>query len=173
MDWLKKAAPYLVTALTGNVPALAAMAAKDISDVLGVSDDVEEVKKALNEGSMPPEVVAKLKEQEQAFALKMRELGYRELIDLETIAAGDRASARQREIQTNDWMPKALGLIVTFGFFGILIFLLIHGVPVIGGDVLLVMLGALGSAWGAIINYYFGSSSGSDAKTKIMANKQT
>lgn len=171
MEWLKKAAPYLVTALTGNVTALASMAAKDISEALGTTEDVEEVKKALEQGNMPPEVLAKIKEQEQSFALKMRELGYRELVDLETIAAGDRASARDREVKTGDWIPKVLALMVTVGFFGILFFLLSEGKPEQGGDVLLVMLGALGSAWGAIINYYFGSSSGSDMKTKLMANK--
>ena len=52
-----------------------------------------------------------------------------------------------------------LGIGITFGFFGILGWMLAHGIPHTGGEALLVMRGALGAAFGAVINYYFGSSS--------------
>lgn len=168
MEWLKKAAPYLVTALTGNVPALAAMAAKDLASVLGSGDTVEEVTEALNAGQVNPEQLMIIKKLDSDFKIRMAELGYKNLTDLETIAAGDRANAREREIKTGDWTPKVLTILVTLGFFGVLAFLLVHGKPEQGGDALLVMLGALGSAWGAVVNYYYGSSSGSAQKQQTI-----
>jgi len=34
---------------------------------------------------------------------------------------------------------------------------------------LLIMLGALGAAWGAVVNFYYGSSAGSQAKDAVIA----
>lgn len=100
----------------------------------------------------------------QQFRLRLADLQ----LDLERVAAADRADARQREIQTRDWTPRLLALLVTLGFFGVLIFMLLHGKPETGGDALLVMLGALGGAWSAIISYYYGSSAGSARKTELL-----
>jgi hypothetical protein len=48
--------------------------------------------------------------------------------------------------------------------------MLLNGMPKSGTEALLMMLGALGTAWTGVINFYYGSSAGSKAKTDAMAN---
>lgn len=64
-----------------------------------------------------------------------------------------------------------LGIVITAGFFGVLWLLMTlegHGNM---RDALLIMVGALGAAFGAIVNYYFGSSSGSAEKNRLIAQQ--
>jgi hypothetical protein len=167
-DWKKLAAavaPGIATALGGP---LAGVAVSAISDkLLGKPDGTEsEIATALATGGT--DALAKLKEAEQAFQVRMRELD----IDIEKLHQADRANARQREAATGDvWTPRLLAFGVTAGFFGVLGWLLSQGKPPDGGDALLVMLGALGGAWASVVAYYFGSSAGSAAKTDILAKR--
>jgi UDP-N-acetylmuramyl pentapeptide phosphotransferase/UDP-N-acetylglucosamine-1-phosphate transferase len=101
----------------------------------------------------------------------MQKLGFEDVEALEAIAAGDRANARDREVKTKDWAPKALGIAITLGFFGLLFFLLRHEPPEKSRDILNIMMGSLGSAWIGVVTYYFGSSAGSARKTELMATK--
>jgi hypothetical protein len=138
------------------------MATRAISEALlgkpdGTEDELIEAAKTAT-----PEQLLALKQAEQDFAVRMRELD----IDLERITSADRNSAREREIKTGDWTPRALAAAVTFGFFGVLSWMIANGLPANGGEAMLVMLGTLGTAWGAIISYYFGSSAGSREKTQ-------
>ena len=89
------------------------------------------------------------------------------------VEAEDRASARQREIQTADSLtPRVLAGIMVAGFFLVLAWLLSEGMPPQGGEALLVLLGALSSGVAAVLSYYFGSSSGSAWKSKLLADEQ-
>jgi len=81
----------------------------------------------------------------------------------------DRKDARQMQVQTRSWTPPVLAAVVTVGFFGVLWLMLNQGLPEAGRDALLIMLGSLGTAWTAIIGYYFGSSAGSARKDELMA----
>lgn len=91
------------------------------------------------------------------------------LIDRLRVEAEDRASARQREIQTGDQAtPRVLAGIMVAGFFLVLAWLLAQGMPPEGGEALLVLLGALSTGVAAVLSYYFGSSSGSAFKSKLL-----
>lgn len=63
---------------------------------------------------------------------------------------------------------SVLTVITTVGFFGILAWLITHGLPETGRDVVLVMIGTLGTAWTACVSYWVGSSSGSALKTEAL-----
>jgi membrane-bound ClpP family serine protease len=160
---LGQVAPTIATALGGP---LAGMAVKTLSEtLLGRSDGTEQdISDAL--ASASPEQLAQIKQIDADFKVRMKELD----IDLERIAAGDRDSARQMQVQTQDWIPRVLALLITIGFFGILTYMLLNGMPPSGTEALLMMLGALGTAWTGVVNFYYGSSAGSKAKTDAMAH---
>jgi hypothetical protein len=170
-DWkalVKSIAPSIGTALGGPLGGIAGMA---LSKALGMSGDSIKDDAALAaavQGASPDQLLA-LKKADQDFALQMEKLGFENVEALEAIAAGDRASARDREIKTGDWTPKVLGLIITIGFFGLLTYLLRREPPAGSRDILNIMLGSLGSAWIGVVTYYFGSSAGSARKTELMS----
>lgn len=171
MEWdtikgvLAKLAPSIGAAVGGP---LGGAAGAVISDVLGVdnTDDPAQVGAAIA-GATPDQLLA-LKQADQQFQARMAELGFANAKDIEALNAADRKDARQREVSTGDWMPRALAITVTLGFFATLVALMYYGVPDKGGDALLVLLGALGSGWTAIIGYYYGSSAGSAAKDRLI-----
>jgi len=116
---LGQVAPTIATALGGP---LAGVAVKALSAVLlghenGSEDDV---KAAM--ASASPDQLAALKKIDADFKVSMKELD----IDLERIAAGDRDSARKMQTETKDWVPKLLAIVITLGFFGILVWMLVR-----------------------------------------------
>ena len=76
----------------------------------------------------------------------------------------DKANARAREIAVKDKVPLVLALIVTLGFFGILLLVMLGHVEETETQIMDIMIGSLGTAWVSIISYYFGSSKGSKEK---------
>lgn len=158
-------APTLATAILGPVGGLAVQV---LGDALGISAPTQEkIKEAFQSGQLTGEQIVAVKQAEQAFVLKCRELD----IDLERVHAGDRDSARKMQAETKAKIPGILAILVTLGFFGVLGWMLIGGKPQQGGDALLVMLGALGTAWGAIVQFYFGSSAGSASKNELLSKR--
>ena len=158
---IKQVAPTIATALGGP---LAGLATKTLSEALLGNPDgsPDEVAAAL--GSATPDQLARLREIDANFKVTMKKLD----IDLAQIDASDRNSARNREIELKDRTPTLLAGVVCVGFFGTLIGLLLYGLPSKGQDAVLILLGALSAAFTAIVNYYYGSSSGSKAKEQII-----
>lgn len=156
LDILKVAAPTVATALGGP---LAGMAVKFLADKLGVPAEDEEAIVSAVKGFGPDQIV-QMKQMDIEFQkfLKQNE------IDLEKIAAGDRADARNLLIQTKSAVPALLSIGVTIGYFTILTLMLRGELKVGDSQALLLMLGGLGSAWGAIMQYWFGSSASSANK---------
>jgi hypothetical protein len=107
----------------------------------------------------------------KATAIQMAELELKKQaqsmnLDFAKLNVEDRKSARDMQIATKSYIPSALAVGVTLGFFGILGGLMygkIEHAPQID-----IMLGSLGTAWTGIIAFYFGSSAGSQAKDKLL-----
>lgn len=162
-DIIKTALPWIGAAATGNVPALITLAANAVGSVIGsdVKADAQSIAAAVT-GATPEQMIA-LKQADNDFAVKMRQLGIQEVADLARIATDNTKDARQMQNTVRSWIPGALAIGVTLGFFGIL-GAMMYGVSVQDNNALLILLGSLGTSWGAVINFYFGSSHSSQTK---------
>ena len=159
MDWLKTIAPTIATCLGGP---LAGLAIDAVSKAIGI--DPKEVQSTIDSGKLNAEQIAQIKQAEIAMASRAQELG----LDFKKLAVDDRKSARQMQTTTQSWIPGLMAIVVTLGFFGILIGLMLEHFKT--SDALMLMLGSLGTAWTGIIAFYFGSSAGSQAKDQLIRN---
>jgi hypothetical protein len=150
-------APTIGTALGGP---LGGMAARALTEALGISSDSsdEQINAAVS-GATPDQLLA-LKKADNDFKTQMKSLD----IDLVKIMAADTASARNMQIQTKDLTPRILAGVVCSGLFGLLGIMAFHDLPAPNKDALMLLLGALNSAFGAVMGFYFGSSANSQKK---------
>ena len=159
MDWLKQIAPTIATAMGGP---LAGMAVSAISKAIGV--EPEKVGDLISNNKLTAEQIAQVKIAEIELQKQANELG----LNFEKLAVDDRKSAREMQATTRSIVPPVLAAIVTLGFFGIMVMMLLGKVDS-NNPAILMMLGSLGTAWTGIIAYYFGSSAGSQAKTDLLS----
>ena len=172
MDLLKivgAVAPTIATAIGGP---LGGMAMKVVADVLGLPADSSEKDVSRAMAAATPEQLLALKQADQDFAVRMRELD----IDLEKIAASDRDSARRREAQVRDWMPRVLAFVIVAGFMGTVFMVLLGYVEGMKDPLMATTVGTLIGFVSAkaeqVVAYYFGSSSSSQQKTQLLAGGQ-
>jgi hypothetical protein len=157
MEWLSQIAPGIATALGGPLAGLAVTA---ISKALGI--DEKDVQNTIESGKLTSDQLASIKQAEIELQKQANELG----LDFEKLATDDRKSARDMQATTKSIIPAVLAISVTVGFFGILVGLMTDNVT--KSDALLLMLGSLGTAWTAIVSFYFGSSASSQNKDEML-----
>lgn len=168
MDWtaiVKTVAPWIGTALGGPLGGLAVEAA---ASALGLGEKTTEAVKAAIGGATPEQMLA-LKTADQQFQLQMQALGFKQIADLEAIAAGDRKDARAMLVATRGPVPAVLSILVTVGYFGILLGMLLGSLKVDDSQALLLMLGSLSTGWGVVMAFWFGTTASSDRKTELLA----
>lgn len=152
---LKTVAPILATAVGGPLGPLAGAA---VSAVLGTKPGDAAATSAALLTATPDQLLA-LKKADDDFQAQMKQLQVTE----DQLAYQDVASARARQVSIKDWTPAVLAYGVTLGFFGVLGYVMHYGVKIgqgQGGEAVLILLGSLGTAWTAVVGYYFGSSVG-------------
>lgn len=165
---LGKVAPWLVAA-AGGPAGLATKALSTLAEKLGASEaTVGAITQAV--AGATPEQMLSLKQADQAFSLQMQALGFKQVVDLETLAAGDRADARKMQVTKPSPIPAVLSLLVTAGYFAILIGMMVGWFKVSDSQALLIMLGSLGTAWGSVMAFWFGTTRSSSEKNLLLAN---
>lgn len=162
-DFMKSIAPSLATALLGP---LGGIAASFIADKIGVDEKtVEAVTTAISGQKLTPDQLAGIKQAE----IEFQKFCKQNEIDLEKLNVENIKDARAMQVATRSWVPSALSLIVVVGYFGILIGLMFGVLKVTDNQSLLILVGALATAFGGILNFWFGSTNGSQTKTNIIA----
>lgn len=172
-EFLRKAYPFLTIAASavpgGNLAMSALGQLLNVKPADGKTATWDDLGAAAINAT--PEVRAALQAEENRHVEALQQMGVNSAEEFERMATGDRADARNREIQVKDKTPAVGFYIITLGFFGILISLLKWSPPASSRDVLNIMLGSLGTAWITAVAYYYGSSAGSAAKDATI-NKQ-
>ena len=140
-------APTIGTALGGP---MGGMAAKMVSEVLGVDNDPKKIEQAIQAAT--PEQLAELKKIDKDFDIKMKELD----VDLYALETKDIQDARGKF--SKDWTARIIGVTVVGGVMGY-IFLVTLQPPEQNSEALInLVLGYLGGLASAIIAFYFGAS---------------
>lgn len=163
-ELLMKLAPTVASALLGP---LGGVAVAGLGKIFGIDNaTTSDITKAFADGKLTPEQLSNIKELELRLQAEEKERGFR-YTELEFKNTAD---ARDMQKQTRSYFPATLSTFVTAGFFGILMTLLVWEYK--PTEPLLIMLGALGAAFGNVVNFWLGSSHGSQAKSAMLANSQ-
>jgi hypothetical protein len=150
--------PALAGMLGGPLAATAVGALSQA--LLGKPDGSEdEVASVVSKAS--PEVLAQIKETEAKLTIALSEAG----IKLEEISANDRDSARNRQVQLKDNTPTYIAWTFILGYMVIFICFLKINISPEKISIINVLIGILSSGVLGILNYFFGSSSGSASKS--------
>ena len=157
MSWIESIAPTIASCLGGP---LAGLAVEAVSKAIGV--DPNAVQDTINNGKLTADQIASIQSAEIALKAKAQEMN----LDFEQLAVQDRKSARDMQTTTKSFIPPLLALIITLGFFGILVGMMTGKVT--SSDALMLLLGSLGTAWTGVISFYFGSSASSQNKDALL-----
>lgn len=166
MNWLetlKALAPTVASALGGP---LAGAAVSALGSIFGVEQPTQEtIARLFKDGQLSADNLAEIRKLELKYQNDERERGFR----YSELEFKNTADARDMQKQTRSYFPATLSTFVTIGFFGILITMLVYEYK--PTEPLLIMLGALGAAFGAVVNFWLGSSHGSQNKDAMLADK--
>jgi hypothetical protein len=155
IDQLKKLVTTVAPALGSALGSpLGGAAIGMIAEKLGVPNNKQAVEKAIRQAT--PDEMLKLKEADNEFEIKMKELD----VDVFRLETEDIQDARKNF--SNDWTSKLLGFITLGGFMGY-IFLVTLQPPEQNSEALInLVLGYLGGLASAVISFYFGASNTKD-----------
>jgi spore maturation protein SpmB len=112
---------------------------------------------------------------DQVASIKLAEIEFKRFleqnkIDIEKINMENVQGARNMQSITRSTFPAVLSAFITLGFFGILGWML-YDDNIANSEPVLIMLGSLGAAFGAVCNFWLGSSQSSLQKNELLARR--
>ena len=168
MDWqnvLKTVAPTVLSGLLG--PAGGAIAAA-AGALLGIDNATQtDIKNAIERGNLTGDQIASLKELELKLQAEEKERGFR-YAELEF---KDRDSARSREAAVGDKTNRNLAYFIVASFVAT-VGSTLAGWTHVDSALAGTLIGYLSAKAEQILAYYFGSSKGSEEKTRMLAQAQ-
>lgn len=168
-DWKGVVATVAPTLASAFGSPLAGVGVKMALEKLGIAPEVgseeEQLKAAI--ATATPADLLKLKQVEADFKLELTRLG----IKREQLNVDDRNSARGLAKEKGIWPQVVLSSIYTAAYFAVLYFFMTGQVVVPDSQSILFgsLIGILTAAQLQILNFWFGSSSGSKEKTAALA----
>ena len=172
MEWkdvlskITNAAP-IVGSLFGAPGIAAGAIVKLTANALGVAPTQEAIAAEIQQN---PEALLKLKELDSVHKTELEKL----YLEGERTRLADVSDARKRQTEHEKQTGKSdinlyvLAWVMVVGFFVLMGLLLKIPVPEDQNGVIFMLFGAMSSAFGAVIQYFFGSSKGSADKTTAM-----
>ena len=158
MNWLEQLAPTIATCLGGP---LAGMAVTAVSKALGISP--EEVQTFISSGKLDAAQVVAI----QMAELELKKQAQSMNLDFAKLIAEDKKSARDMQIATKSWLPSVLAVLI-IGGFGTVTALKVMGYAVAADPTVQDLLTTLRDGVILVLSFYFGSSSGSQAKDQLL-----
>lgn len=163
--------PFLSAAAVAGGP-FATMAAASLGKALGIDtpeSNPDAIADVMAKATLDPLERAKLIQAENEFKLQMATLNINHEDEIEKIAAADRDSARNREIQVRDKTPQVGFYCLLLGFFGALSLLFWIPIPDPNKATIYGMIGSLGTLLITAATYYYGTNASSSRKTELLA----
>ena len=160
MEWLKTIAPTVATALGGP---LAGMAVSAVSKALGC--DPDEVQGIISSNKLTAEQVASIQLAELELKKQAQSMG----LDFAKLTVEDRKSARDMQIATKSMLVPSLAILIVSAFIGVVIATL-GGFAVVDSVLAGTLIGYISAKAEQVVNFYFGSSAGSQRKDEMIHN---
>jgi len=108
-------------------------------------------------------------EQAQQFKLRLMQMK----LDAYQAQISDVQSARQMQMSNKSLWPGILTLVIIGGYFGLLLVMIVWGIPSTkdpGGEVLLTLIGVLAGAVPMVLSFWFGTTRGGQDKDQLLSN---
>lgn len=160
MEWLKTIAPTVATALGGP---LAGMAVSAVAKALNI--EPEAVQDVISSNKLNAEQVASIQLAELELKKQAQSMG----LDFAKLTVEDRKSARDMQIATKSMLVPSLAIIIVSAFIGVVVATL-GGFAVVDSVLAGTLIGYLSAKAEQVVNFYFGSSAGSQRKDEMIHN---
>ena len=162
-DTLKVLAPTVASALLGPLGGAAVAA---IGSIFGMSEPTsDKISKMFSDGQITPDHLAEIRKLEMQYQNDEKERGFK----YAELAYKDVASARQMQIATNSVTPTILSYGVLLAG-GAMMASVLFGYAKVDSVLAGTLIGYAVSEMKSVLQYWFGSSSGSKDKDQIIAN---